>query len=204
MDFFTFIIIGVVIYSFFSKKGNAPQRRRPGGQTPPRQAPDQAPRQAEPQQSSRPTNKKEGFFERVERQMREAAEAMEKELETGRSGKTTKTTKTPPGNIPDKSRRVPSHKPALEPQAYEGVEGAWGHEGRSDYHRSQSKQGNVIQHGPKSVIEQTSVETGAYAIGSQDESLQKAVGFSSSEIVQGVIWAEILKQPRGMRPYSRR
>ena len=201
MDFFTFIIIGVAIYSFFSKKNKAPQRtRRPAEQTF---------RQPEVQQPSRPIRKKEGFFESIERQIRESAEALEKELDPGKGEKTA--AKRTSEKIPEKARRGSIPRPALNQESYEGVEGAWGTEGRSgvegrsDYSKYQSTQGKGRQDKrADTVIEQTSVESGAYAIGTESEGLQKAVGFSSSEIVQGVIWAEILKQPRGMRSYSRK
>ncbi len=194
MDFFTFIIIGVFIYSFFSKKNKAPQRsRRPA---------EQSSGQPQPQESSRPVRKKEGFFESIERQIKESAEALEKEMNPEKGAKTAKRTFD---KVPQNAKRGSITKPALDKESYVGVEGAWGVEGRSNYGRYQSKQGNVIKEKKEeSVIEQSSIETGAYAIGNDYQSLKKAVGFSSSEIVQGVIWAEVLKQPRGMRTYSRK
>jgi hypothetical protein len=198
VDFFTFVIIGIVIYSFFSKKGKAPQRtRRPQEQTS---------RQPEPQQASRTTGKKkEGFFESIERQIRESAEALEKELQTGRSENPAKRTE----KIPEKIRRDTPPKPAVDRRSYEGVEGAWGTEGRSDYHRSQSKQGRSVPDSTsnkklgwreeESAIAQDAIEkAGAY----QPKSLERALGFSSSEVVQGVIWAEILQEPRAKRPFA--
>ena len=213
MDFFTFIIIGIVIYSFFSKKDKPPQRaRRPA---------DQTPTQSAPQEPTRPVKKKEGFFESLERQIRESAEAFEKELETGRKtkqpGKTTepvvRTKERTMERTMDRSRRS-APKTVLEQESY-GVEGAWGVEGRaglegrpgveghSDYSKYQSKQGKVLQ-ADRSVIEKTSIEAGTQAIGSRTDGLQKAVGFNSSAIVQGIIWSEILKEPRGKRPFNRR
>jgi len=204
VDFFTFIVIGIFIYSFFSKKDKAPQRtRRPAENTS---------RQPVPQESARPMRKKEGFFESIERQIRESAESLEKELQTGRNEKAGKRT---PEKIPEKAKGGHAPKPVRE--SYEGIEGAWGTEGRmgtegrpgvegsSDYGKYQSKQGKVIQEKTTdNIIEQTSIERGAYVIGSRSEGLKEAVGFSSAEIVQGTIWSEILKEPRGKRPFFRR
>ena len=192
MDFFTFVIIGIIIYSFFSKKGKAPQRTgRPQEQTS---------RQPEPQQASRTTGKKkEGFFESIERQIRESAEALEKELQTGGSENPAKRTE----KIPEKIRRDTPPKPAVERRSYEGVEGAWGTEGRSDYSRDQSIQGKALQNKRAyNVIEQNAIVPGTHTGDDQPRSLGRAVGFSSSDIIEGMIWSEILKEPRAKRPFA--
>ena len=217
MDFFTFIIIGVIVYSLFSKKDKAPQRtRRPV---------DPTSTQPLPQERPRPEKKREGFFESLERQIRESAEAMERELETGRSEREPrKTTEKPVERSMEATIERTMEKPKRhipKRDSYETMEGAWGVEGRSgsegragdegragvegrsDYSRYQSTQGKVLK-ATGSVIEQTSVETGAQAIGTRRGGLEKAVGFSSTAIVQGVIWSEILKEPRGRRPFDRR
>lgn len=161
-----------------------------------------------PQQASKPERKREGFFESLERQIRESAEALERELKAGRDEKA----ESAPGQV----GRKPEPKKAPAPQAaYEGVEGAWGTEGRSDYGRHQSKQGKIIKDDAverekvsaireASFIEQAAIQSKKVLEDSRPKNLETALGFSSSEIVQGVVWAEILQEPRGRRPFSRK
>lgn len=204
MDFVTFIIIGILIYSFLGRKNKPPQRTARSAEEAKKQA------RPRPQQPSKPERKREGFFESLERQIRESAEELERELKTGGDEKTVRPTR-------QASRKLePKRAPAPE-AAYEGVEGAWGVEGRSDYGRHQSKQGRLKKDKTAkpekdtgireelSLIEQTAIQSSDKVFAdSERKNLETALGFSSSEIVQGVVWAEILKEPRGRRPFSRK
>lgn len=73
-----------------------------------------------------------------------------------------------------------------------GTEGAWGAEG-GYYAQRQKAAGSAI-------------EQGAIGVNTTYEPKKRiaSIGFSGSEIMQGIIWAEVLKEPRGKRGLSRR
>lgn len=223
MDFFTFIIIAVFIYNLFAKKDKQPQRRpgRTGDMTPNQPHPVTN----QPRTQTQERKKKESLLESLERQIRESAEQLEKELQGG------KTVINKPVPVETSSRRreyrmAPSNR---RERNYQGTEGSWGEEGRSDYDRYVSTQGTQGTEGTQAhegtwgaegsyyaqrrntntdTIEKSTIEKGE--IGAKGARLitnkerLAALGFSPSQAVQGIIWAEILKEPRGRRALSRR
>ncbi len=219
MDFFTFIIIAVFIYNIFSKKDKPPRRGQRSAEDPRRTPQPDAEREREIAREVRP--QRGGLFENLERQIREASEKLEKELQGERSQP------QPQKPAPVKTYRRTTEQPRSKvspPQelSYRETEGVWGHEGRSDYDKYVSKQGTAGVEGTGGVegtwgtegreyadrywektseIEQSEIGAGpSYA----QERYAGALGFSSSEIVQGIIWAEVLKEPKGRRAMSRR
>jgi len=188
VDFFTFIIIAAFIYSFFAKKDKPPQRR-------PR-SPEDQPR----------TPLRGNIFENLERQIRESAERFDQERHAGRGEKSIsapvepaphptfrgKTESSPGADTSDADIRK-----TLARQNSAGIEGAgdeegtWGTEGR-EYAQRQEK---------AVMFEQTGIQS------KPDDFQETTAGsliFSPSEIMQGMIWAEVLKEPRGKRALSRR
>ncbi len=215
MDFFTFIIIAVFLYNIFTKKDKPPQRtqRRAEDSRIPSQPLTQTRNGMDREVSRQGRKRKESIFENLERQIRESAERFEQELQGGRaeSQKPTKAEASQRRTIPQKSL---STQGTMD---YQETEGVWGDEGRSDYDKYLSTQGTQGAEGmagqegaPYALrqIERTSAieqsEIGASPIYSQTGSLAGTLGFSSSEVVQGIIWAEILKEPKGRRGFSRR
>ncbi len=209
MDIITFIIIAVVIYSFFANKDKPPQRRpvRPEDNKPLFE-----PLTAEMDRDiSRMERKKKGnFFEDLERQLRESVEKAERELQAGPYGSTVKKKAAAP---PTSASSVPR-----KAETVQKTENKWREEGRSDYDRYISNEGTQGIEGLGG-DEGTADQEGTWgAEGSDyanrqitqgtDQIPQKkpALAFvlSSSEVMRGVIWAEVLKEPRARRPFPRR
>lgn len=210
MDFFTFIAIAVFLYAAFSKKDKKPQR----GQRPPE---DTGP-------VSRPEpRRKENLFEQIERQLRESAEKLEQELQ----GKTA----APPPRRTVTVERPKSSRAAMErysqadrrsAEELAGSEGTWGTEGRSDYDNYRSVQGNDSRgvEGYDSLSSQgydssfagegRQMTTGSAAPASvrpAEAAQERMAGIFAnvaSPLAQGIIWSEILKEPKGRRALSRR
>ncbi len=211
MDFFTFIIIAVFVYNIFARKDKPPQRRQRSAEEarlPQNQA------EGEPVRPER--RKKESIFETLERQIRESAEQLEKELQ-GQPQKP-----APVKTYKKQTQSRPSTAQPSRPEAYAETEGVWGTEGRSDYDKYVSQQGTVGVEGVRGqegawgaegseygrrrrekadAIEQSEIGAGP---GYGQERYVGALGFSSDEIVQGIIWAEVLKAPKGKRMLARR
>jgi hypothetical protein len=216
VDFFTFIIIAVFLYNIFSKKDKPPRRGQRSAEDPQRTPPPGAEREREIAREVRP--QRGGLFENLERQIREASEKLEKELQGERS----QPQKPAPVKTYRRTTEQPRSKvsPPQEP-SYQETEGVWGDEGRSNYDKYVSKQGTAGVEGTGGVegtwgtegrdyadrwertseIEQSEIGVGP---GYSQERYAGALGFSSSEIVQGIIWAEVLKEPKGRRAMSRR
>lgn len=211
MDFFTFIIIAVFIYNIFAKRNKPPQRRQRSAEEA-RLPQNQAER--EPVRPER--RKKESIFENLERQIRESAERLEKELQ-GQPQK--------PAPVKTYKKQAQSRPSTVQPprqEPYTETEGVWGEEGRSDYDKYVSQQGTVgvegiggqegawgaegseyaqRQRNKTGAIEQSEIGAGPdYG----REGYAGVLGFSSAEIVQGIIWAEVLKEPKGKRMMARR
>lgn len=216
MDFFTFIIIGIIIYSIFSKKDKPPKRyeRRPERERPIR-----------PQTLESQGDRQRNIFKRLDRQLKESAEEFEKELRRGRL----------------ETRGMRENKTVLHREAgqqpkksilgdVQGTKDAWGDEGRSDYGKYVSPEGTAgtegttgmegtvgtegspgqegtwgtegIDYATKETAEKTAIELseiGKRAVYLPKEKMEGVSGFSSKEIVQGVIWSEILKEPKGRK-----
>lgn len=208
MDIITFIIIAVVIYSFFANKDKPPQRRpvRPEDNMPP----------PEPlivdmdRDISRMERKKKGnFFEDLERQLRESVEKAERELQVGPYGSTVKKkAAAPPTSASSVSRKA---------ETVQKTENKWREEGRSDYDRyisNEGTQGTEGLGGDEGAADQEGTwgaEGSDYTnrqIIPRDQISQKrqafGLGLSSSEVMRGVIWAEVLKEPRARRAFPRR
>lgn len=220
-DIFTFFIIAVFIYNLFAKKDKPPQRR-PGSAGERRMPPQPVTQQAKPLTSTESRKKKEGIFESLERQIRESAERLEQELQGG------KTVPQKPATA-GSSKRIKQYRNSSgtrTARGYQETEGVWGEEGRSDYDQYVSSQGTqgsegtsgregtpgregsygsegiAPQKGKMSAIELAQI--GGSPIYSRKEPSAGSLVFSPSEIVQGIIWAEVLKEPRGKRALSRR
>lgn len=212
MDFFTFIIIAVFVYNIFAKKDKPPQRRpqRPGEKQIPTQ----------PQTTTQGRKKKESIFESLERQIRESAERLDQELQ---GGKTVQKRATSTGTSPQRMKPQTSAKTKKQL----GTEGAGGGEGYSEYGKYASTQGTQGIEGTQGqeglyggegtwgneggyyaqkqkAGRAVSGEIGASPIYAQPDRLAGTLGFSSSEVVQGIIWAEVLKEPKGKRALSGR
>jgi hypothetical protein len=180
VSFFTFMIVAFFIYGIFARKNQPPVRRpRDAEDQLPRQAPAAAPRRpAGPSRQVRPT--RGNVLTNLERQLREAAKPAAFPADQDRN---------------DSGEPVPA-APTSPMAGYvqtEGVgdaEGTWGTEGREYAPRPDNL----------SVIEQSGIGVKDYAQGQGAGSLV----FASSDIVQGIIWAEVLRTPRGKRPYSRK
>lgn len=207
MDFFTFVIIALFVYRLFSKKDQPPQRRPKGTvEAPPAPQMQQAQPKMEPARQSQPKPAKGGFFENLEKQIREAAEKIEQELQD-KTQEPQRPTPVKTYRRVSESRSVDTNKSAKT--AYQQTEGVWGQEGRSDYDQYVSEQGTwgtegsyyaTKQKEKKSSIEKA--EIGASPIYTE-ERYEGALALSSSAIIQGVIWAEVLKEPKGKKWISR-
>jgi len=213
VDFFTFIIIAVFIYNIFAKKDKPPQRRQ---RSPEEARLPQTEAEREPVRPER--RKKESIFENLERQIRESAERLEKELQGQPQPQK-------PAPVKTYKRQTESRPSTVQPsrqEAYADTEGVWGEEGRSDYDKYVSKQGTVGVEGVRGQEGAWGSEGSEYARRQQEragaieqaeigagpdygqERYAEALGFSSAEIVQGIIWAEVLKEPKGKRMMARR
>ncbi|AHF10516.1 MULTISPECIES: hypothetical protein [Dehalobacter] len=208
MDIITFIIIAVVIYSFFANKDKPPQRRpvRPEDNRP----------LSEPlttemdRDISRMERKKKGnFFEDLERQLRESVEKAERELQAGPYGSTVKKKAAAP---PTSASSVPR-----KAETVQKTENKWREEGRSDYDRYISNEGTQGIEGLGG-DEGTADQEGTWGAEGSDYTNRQIIprdqisqkrqafgfGLSSSEVMRGVIWAEVLKEPRARRAFPRR
>jgi hypothetical protein len=208
VDIITFIIIAIVIYSFFAKKDEPPQRRpvRPADNRPLSE-----PLTAEMDRETFRTErkKKRNLFEDLERQLRESVEKAEKELQYGPYGSTVKKKAAAPpasaSSVPRKAKTV------------QGTGNKWREEGRSDYDRYVSNEGTQGTEGIGGVEGAADQEGTWGSEGSDytnrkitpgDQISQKRAAFglslSSSEVMRGVIWAEVLKEPKARRAFPRR
>jgi len=208
VDIITFIIIAVVIYSFFANKDKPPQRRpvRPEDNRPLSE-----PLTAEMDRETFRTErkKKRNLFEDLERQLRESVEKAEKELQVGPYGSTVKkkaaASPASASSVPRKAKTV------------QKTGNKWGEEGRSDYDRYVSNEGTQGTEGIGGVEGAADQEGTWGSEGSDytnrkitpgDQISQKRAAFglnlSSSEVMRGVIWAEVLKEPRARRAFPRR
>jgi hypothetical protein len=208
VDIITFIIIAVVIYSFFANKDKPPQRRpvRPEDNRP----------LSEPlttemdRDISRMERKKKGnFFEDLERQLRESVEKAERELQAGPYGSTVKKKAAAP---PTSASSVPR-----KAETVQKTENKWREEGRSDYDRYISNEGTQGIEGLGG-DEGTADQEGTWGAEGSDYTNRQIIprdqisqkrqafgfGLSSSEVMRGVIWAEVLKEPRARRAFPRR
>jgi hypothetical protein len=208
VDFFTFIIIAVFLYNIFSKKDKPPQRTQRRAEIPSKTLTPK-PSGMDRKISGQDRKRKESIFESLERQLRESAERFEQELQGGRaeSQKPAKTETSQRRTIPPKTLNTQGS------MDYQETEGAWGDEGRSDYDEyistqgTQGTEGVAGQEGAPYALKpkrKEHTEIGVSPIYPQTERLARNLGFSSSEIVQGIIWAEVLKEPKGRRGFSRR
>ena len=223
MDFFIFVVIAFFLYGLFTKKDKPPQRRQ--------QSPSD--RRTPPTRSaqSRPA-KKETIFESLEKQIRESAEKFEQELKGDQQRPKRVPLDTPPRRYKPQSpvRTSKAQRPegtwasadqstygrTFNSEGMQGVEGVQGQEGLPGYEGLPGHEGLPGIEGsfgtegrPYSelVVERVSIqqgEIGASPIYSSENKLAKNLGFSSSAVVQGVIWAEILKEPKGKKWFARR
>lgn len=217
MDFFTFIVIAVFIYGIFSKKDKPPQRRQSTSEDriPP------MPMTQTPKPIMQTGKKKESIFETLERQIRESAEKLEQELQGGKT--------LPPKPVAAEAgpRKYKPNTP-LNTSKPKSTEGTWGDEGRSDYDKyssNQGTQGNEGLQGQEGGLGNEGAwgtEGGYYAqkqneraggighseigagSGHPGQRAAVALAFSQSDVVNGIIWAEVLKEPKGRRGFSRR
>jgi len=178
VDFLTFIIIAIFIYGIFAKKNKPPQRRQRSAEDPGGTV---APQQ----------KKKEGIFQNLERQMRESAEKFERELQSG-EGK----------SIPIEEGESAFDK-YVSTQGTQGVEGVGGDEGKADEEGTWGIEGREYAKRQRTKAPAQQPEIGAGTIITTQETMP-ALGFSSSDLIRGVIWAEVLNEPRGRRGLSRR
>ncbi|HHV63912.1 MAG TPA: hypothetical protein GXX46_02365 [Peptococcaceae bacterium] len=219
MDFFTFIIIAAFIYSIFSKKDKPPQRGQRGSQGPRPQTGTPAPRK-----------KRESIFESLERQLRESAEQLERELQSGRAAPPKPTTvetyrrkkEYRPSSTP-RSARSPIPEGAWgqegrsrydkypSTQGTQGLEGTPGREGLGGQEGTWGTEGiwgtegayyAQKEAGRASAIEQSEIGLASPIYGSQKRRTGTFV-FSPSQVVQGIIWSEILKEPRAKKTFAR-
>jgi len=89
---------------------------------------------------------------------------------------------------------------------YVSTQGTQGEEGRSDYDRYVSTEGIQGTEGQWGTEGREYAERKrADAVATRPQSgIKPVIAFSSSDIIQGVMWAEILKKPRARGPYSRK
>lgn len=208
MDIITFIVIAIVIYSIFSKKDKPPQRR-------PMRPEDNQPLSGPLTET--PRKKSRNIFEDMQKQLQEVEQRFEREVrgdytEPGRTAK-------PKASASRTGNKSP-YNAATEERRFASKEGDWGTEGRSEYDKYVSTQGTQGTEGVGgtegfSDSEGTwGTEGDSYAKKQADSAApalltpQKMpafnLGFSSSEITRGVIWSEILNEPRARRPHPRR
>ncbi|UWG96070.1 hypothetical protein LPY66_14280 [Dehalobacter sp. DCM] len=218
MDFITFIIIAIVVYSIFSKKDKPPQRR-------PMNPLDNGPLSGST--ADEPKKKGRNIFGELERQLREAEQRFEREIRDVRKNtETTEQPKTFAYRTADKKTASAASK-TLQTAAEEGD---WGIEGRSDYDTYVSTQGTQGTEGvagtegeadaegtwgtegayyaekqaaSKTFVQDITAVSSVQATSSQPKPAFN-LGFSSSEITRGVIWNEILSEPRARRPFQSR
>lgn len=223
MDFFTFIIIAVFVYNIFSKKDKRPQRSQRSAednQIPPK-----------PVTQMQGGKKKESIFENLERQIRESAESLERELQGGKAAprkpmpaetsprrKEYRTsTKTQKAKGYQETEGVWGNEGRSDYDKYVSTQGTQGSEGLRGKEGIRGQEGMGGQEGTwgtegshyasrqqrkASAIEQSEIGSGSFV--PQRELATGTLGFSSSNIVQGIIWSEVLKEPRGKRGISRR
>lgn len=212
MDFFTFIIIAVIIYNIFAKKNKPPQRRQPSAEE------DSRPQNRTTREPARTEPKRGTVFENLERQIRESAERFEQELQG-------QPQRPKPAQAKTYKRQSEARPSTVQPPrqgAFVETEGVWGDEGRSDYDKYVSSQGTVGVEGVKGKEGTWGVEGREYARRQQERTgalEQSEIGagsdygregyggdlnFSPTGVMQGIIWAEVLKAPKGKRMMVRR
>ncbi|MGI5901281.1 MAG: hypothetical protein ACOX7U_02245 [Desulfitobacteriia bacterium] len=178
MDFLTFIVIALFVYGIMSRKDKAPKRHQspPPGKKPRPTA--SVPRSRPSGQTSKttPQRKKGSVFQSIDRQLREAAEKFERELQGGRP-------KQPTARMSPKREEVPPVKsPKRKPE------------------REQKRE--VYQAG----VEE-SIKPGLKTAEPSPESppapkISKPIlQLTPTGIRQGIIWAEVLKEPRGRKRF---
>lgn len=172
MDLFTFIVIGLIIYSIFSKKDNRPKRY---------------PTRPERDESS--TARKPDFQAGTGQIGRESSpwRTNSQKEEKGTPVKPQRTYKKGTST----EYRSPEGTVGVEGTA--GTEGTWGAEG-AYYRKEAAQKKEAVQN---SQIKQEEISDVIKETAYTDEEFY----ISQNEIVQGVIWAEILGKPRSKKPY---
>ncbi|NLL51182.1 MAG: hypothetical protein GX248_00560 [Peptococcaceae bacterium] len=183
-DIFTFIVIGIIVYSLFSRKDRPPRR----SSQPPRrssQPPRPSPVRTENyQQSVEKTNRppkintpetKKQDYRRVERQSLEPAAGLDWPL------------------------YWESEEGYSDYGKYPSSEGTQGVEGTKSLEGSAGDEGFAGDEG--SAGYQTKLKQAEQALIKEDQApsdqpkLEPVLSFSAHDVVRGVIWAEILKRP---------
>jgi len=218
VDFFTFIVIAVFVYNLFAKKDKRPVRRQRSAEDTERPLQPQARTEMQPARTKQPEPTRGGFFGNLEKQIRDAAEMIEQELQ-GQSDQSQKTSHPKTYRRVTDSRSISGNKNTKIDEQNESV---WGQEGSSNYDRYVSTQGTQGVEGIAGQEGTWGTEGSFYAsrqnkqktaivqeeIGSSpiysEEIYEGTLAVSSSAIVQGIIWAEVLKEPKGKRGISRR
>jgi hypothetical protein len=226
VDFFTFIVIAAFIYSFFSKKDKPPQR----GQ---RSAPDTRPQPRTPAPQKKTESIFESLerqlresAEKFEQELQGGKTVPRKPapVETYRRRKDYRSPSTarsarsqgPEGAWGQEGRsRYDQYTSTQGTQGLEGTqgreglrgqEGIGGHEGLRGTEGTWGTEGSYYAQKEASMassIEQSEIGS-ASPISSSQERRIGTLAFSPSQVVQGIIWSEILKEPRGKKAFSRR
>ncbi|MFA6808962.1 MAG: hypothetical protein WCR27_08210 [Eubacteriales bacterium] len=194
MDFFTIVIIGVVIY-FFTSKGekNAPPKRY---QTNPQRS-----EEIEPFEGKNINTEKEkkpgGILEQLGKQLTEYTKQIEESNKPERKAAV-------PQNARNNKRK--SKDPERAARNVDGQEGAWGDEGRSS-----ETEGNwgtegayYAQKAAQKKNKSVSYDSGEASDKSISQETLPALNFTSEGVAQGLIWTEILGEPRGRKPFRSR
>jgi len=207
-DFFAFLVIAFIIYGFFSRKNKAPERRQRSAERP------QAPKMTKPEAPKPVQKKKEGFFESLEKQVREAAERFEKELQGQKAQEAPKEVQRRPAAGPNRPvQRKPQSKEVYKGEGYsdygrypstqgtQNTEGSAGVEGRADREGTWGSEGRGYAQEKGAAFEKTAPPAKPPLT---KQEIKPILRISSSELVQAVIWAEVLKEPKSKRILRRR
>lgn len=226
MDFFSFFLIAAFIYGIFAKKDKPPQRR-PGSPEDNR-----TPTRPQTEAQGRKGNIFENLERQLRETAEKFEQELQGEKTVPPRPATVKTLRPRQVNRPAAGGQKTRGTRGTE--GYPGAEGMWGTEGRSEYDRYVSSQGSQGAEGMAgqegtigsegawgtegtwgsegqayrnrpsqavSAIEKSAI--GVSPIYAQEIGLSH-LGFSPKEVVQGIIWAEVLKEPKGKRALSRR
>lgn len=227
MDFFTFIVIAAFIYSVFSKKDKPPQRGQRGPQDTRPQPKTPAPQKKRESIFESLERQLRESAEKFERELQGGKTVQHKPapVETYRRKKeyrspsTARSAKGSQGTEGAWGQEGRSrYDQYTSTQGTQGLEGAPGREGLSGLEGIAGQEGlrgtegtwgtegsyyAQKEAGRTSAIEQSEIGS-ASPIYSSQERRTGTLAFSPSQVVQGIIWSEILKEPRGKKAFSRR